>query len=92
MAIISNGRIVQTGAPLDLIVALEGRVWRKTIGKQELDAFRREHEVIATRLFGGLTVIHVLSDRNPGAGFEPMQGGLEDVYFSTLSASRRLAA
>ena len=92
MAIIANGRIVQTGAPLDLIASLEGRVWRKTIGRQELDAYRREHEVIATRLFGGRTVIHVLSDSNPGAGFEPMTGGLEDVYFSTLAATRRIAA
>jgi ABC-type multidrug transport system ATPase subunit len=92
MAIIANGRIVQTGAPADLIKALDGRVWRKTIGRQELDAYRRDHEVIATRLFGGRTVIHVLADRHPGAGFEPMQGGLEDVYFSTLAATRRIAA
>jgi ABC-type multidrug transport system ATPase subunit len=92
MAIIANGRIVQTGAPLDLIKALDGRVWRKTIGRQELDDYRRDHEVIATRLFGGRTVIHVLADRHPGAGFEPMTGGLEDVYFSTLMATRRIAA
>jgi ABC-type multidrug transport system ATPase subunit len=92
MAIIANGRIVQTGAPLDLIKALDGRVWRKTIGRQELDAYRRAHEVIATRLLGGRTVIHVLSDSNPGADFEPMTGGLEDVYFSTLAATRRVAA
>jgi ABC-type multidrug transport system ATPase subunit len=92
MAIIANGRIVRTGAPADLIKALDGRVWRRTIDRQELDAYRREHEVIATRLFGGRTVIHVLSDSNPGAGFEPMTGGLEDVYFSTLAATRRIAA
>jgi hypothetical protein len=36
-------------------------------------------------------VIHVLADKQPGAGFEPVPGGLEDVYFSTLSASRRAA-
>jgi hypothetical protein len=92
MAIIANGRIVQTGAPLDLIKALDGRVWRKTIDRQELEAYRGEHQVIATRLFGGRTVIHVLADRHPGAGFEPMTGGLEDVYFSTLAATRRIAA
>jgi ABC-type multidrug transport system ATPase subunit len=91
MAIIANGRIVERGAPLELIKALDGRVWRKTIGKQELDACRREHEVIATRLLGGRTVVHVLADRHPGDGFEPMQGGLEDVYFSTLAATRRAA-
>lgn len=36
-------------------------------------------------------MIHVLADARPGAGFDPVQGGLEDVYFSTLSASRRAA-
>jgi ABC-type multidrug transport system ATPase subunit len=91
MAIIANGRIVQRGAPLELIKALDGRVWRKTLAKHELEACRREHEVIATRLVGGRTVVHVLADRQPGDGFEPMQGGLEDVYFSTLSATRRAA-
>ena len=92
MAIIANGRIVTSGAPLDLIAALDGRVWRRTIGRNELEACRREHEVIATRLFGGRTVIHVLADRRPGDGFEPVAGGLEDVYFSTLAVSRRAAA
>ena len=42
--------------------------------------------------FAGKTVIHVLADTRPGAGFEPVAGGLEDVYFSTLSASRKVAA
>jgi ABC-type multidrug transport system ATPase subunit len=92
MAIISNGRIVQTGAPLELMASLDGRVWRKTIAKHELEDYRRAHEVIATRLFSGRTVIHVLADSPPGEGFEPVPGGLEDVYFSTLSTARRNAA
>ena len=37
-------------------------------------------------------VIHVLADTAPGAGFDPVQGGLVDVYFSTLAASRRAAS
>ena len=92
MAIIASGRIVQTGAPLDLIASMAGRVWRKTIAKAELEAYRREHEVISTRLLGGRTVIHVLANASPGAGFDAVQGGLEDVYFSTLAGSRRQAA
>ena len=74
MAIIANGRIVQTGAPPTLIKALHGRVWRKTIDRHELDAYRRDHEVIATRLFGGRTVIHVLADSNPGDGLRADDG------------------
>jgi ABC-type multidrug transport system ATPase subunit len=92
MAILALGRIVASGSPVDLMAALEGRVWRRTIDKHELEAFRREHQVIATRLFGGRTVIHVLSDHVPGSGFSPVAGGLEDVYFATLAASRRNAA
>lgn len=92
MAIIASGRIVRTGAPLELIASMAGRVWRKTIARTELDSHRRNHEVIATRLFGGRTVIHVLADANPGDGFASVQGGLEDVYFSTLAGTRRQAA
>ncbi|MBW8860634.1 MAG: ABC transporter ATP-binding protein, partial [Caulobacter sp.] len=52
---------------------------------------KAEHQVISTRLLGGRTVIHVLADQDPGAGFTPVEGGLEDVYFSTLSNTRRAA-
>jgi hypothetical protein len=36
-------------------------------------------------------VVHVLSPNEPGADFAPVEGGLEDVYFSTLSTLRRAA-
>jgi len=91
MAIIAGGRIVRTGAPAALVKELDGRVWIKTIDKAELLALREQHAVISTRLFGGRTVAHVLSDNDPGDGFAPHHGGLEDVYFSTLSASRHAA-
>ncbi len=92
MAIISNGRIVRQGAPAELVQALKGRIWRKTVDRADLKAHERDHDVISTRLFGGRTMIHVLSDSPPGDGFEPVEGGLEDLYFSTLTASRRAAA
>ena len=44
----------------------------------------------STRLFAGRTVIHVLADQQP-EGFAPAPGGLEDVYFSTLAASKKAA-
>jgi ABC-2 type transport system ATP-binding protein len=91
MAIIAGGRIVAAGAPYELIASLKGRMWRKVIEKRNLDAYRARHNVISTRLLGGHIVIHVLSDYNPGTGFEPTQGGLEDVYFSTLASARRAA-
>jgi ABC-2 type transport system ATP-binding protein len=96
MAIMVDGRIVSQGTPAVLIQELRGLVWTKSIAKTELDAARAEWDVIATRLRGGQTVIHVLSQDRPGAGFDPLAAGLEDVYFSTLHrerhASRKAAA
>ncbi len=91
MAIIADGRIVKTGAPAALMAELAGKIWIKTVDKAELEALKKTHQVISTRLFAGRTIAHVLSDTKPGDGFEPHHGGLEDVYFSTLAASRRAA-
>jgi ABC-type multidrug transport system ATPase subunit len=92
MAVLAGGKIQLEGAPVELMQRMSGRVWKKTIDKDALEENRTQHEVISTRLFAGRTVIHVLSDQKPGDGFEAVSGGLEDVYFSTLSASRRAAA
>jgi ABC-2 type transport system ATP-binding protein len=91
MAIICDGRIVREGAPADLVSQLKGRIWKKIIDKAELEAAKVQYKVISTRLLAGRTVIHILSDDNPGDGFTPVEGGLEDVYFSTLSTTRRAA-
>ena len=92
MAVLAGGKIQLEGAPLELMKQLSGRVWKKAIVKEALPEHRARFEVISTRLFAGQTVIHVLADAKPGEGFEPASGGLEDVYFSTLAASRRPAA
>jgi ABC-2 type transport system ATP-binding protein len=89
MAVLASGAIQIEGAPGELIQRLRGRVWKKTAAKADVEAIRARYEVIATRLFAGRTVVHVLADSDPGEGFEPIEGGLEDVYFATLSAVRR---
>jgi ABC-type multidrug transport system ATPase subunit len=91
MAVLAGGRILLEGAPLDLIANTRGRIWQKTIARADLDAIRAQYRVISTRLFAGRTIVHVMADTAPGDGFEPVTGGLEDVYFSTLDASRRAA-
>ena len=91
MAVLANGRIQLEGPPLELIKSTRGRIWMKGIGRGELDGYKERYEVISTRLFAGNTLIHVLSDKDPGKGFKAVEGGLEDVYFSTLAQSRRAA-
>ena len=90
MAVLADGKIRLEGAPGELLDQMKGRVWQKTIAKEELPEYEAKYQVISTRLFAGRTVIHVLADQKPD-GFEPAPGGLEDVYFSTLAASKKAA-
>jgi ABC-2 type transport system ATP-binding protein len=91
MAMMANGKIMLDGAPGELVEKLKGRLWTKAIEHVQVDDYRAAHEVISTRLVGGQTIIHVLADKRPDASFNPALGGIEDVYFSTLAASRRTA-
>ena len=90
MAVLADGRLRLQGKPADLIASTRGKVWKKAIPHSELEQYQASHEVISTRLFAGKTIVHVLSDNRP-EGFDPVEGGLEDVYFSTLSTLRRAA-
>ena len=92
MAVLAAGRIQLEGAPLDLMERARGTVWAKTIAREDLERYGQRHEVISTRLFAGRTIIHVLSEKDPGDGFAAVDGGLEDVYFATLARTRRAAA
>jgi len=91
MAVMIDGRVQLEGAPLELIRSTRGRIWMKTIDRSTLPQYRERYEIISTRLFAGQTILHVLSDRDPGDGFTPADAGLEDVYFSTLASARRAA-
>jgi len=87
MAIINQGEVLLTGDPLRVMQALRGRVWKKLIEKAELPALQASERVISSRLFAGKTVVHVLADSAPDAGFEQVSPGLEDVYFSEIKNS-----
>jgi ABC-2 type transport system ATP-binding protein len=91
MAVLVDGRVQVEGAPLELIRATRGRIWTKTIDRGALPRYRERYEILATRLFAGRTILHVLSDGDPGDGFAPAEAGLQDVYFSTLLHARRAA-
>jgi ABC-type multidrug transport system ATPase subunit len=86
MAIIGQGQVLLAGEPTEAIRSLEGRVWRRTIDKAELDGYRARMTILSTRLAGGRTLLHVLADTLPEAGFEAVAPDLEDVYFGRLRA------
>jgi ABC-type multidrug transport system ATPase subunit len=86
MAIIGQGQVLLAGEPHEAIRSLEGRVWRRSIDKAELDSYRARMNILSTRLAGGRTLLHVLADGRPGEGFEPVAPDLEDVYFGRRRA------
>ncbi len=92
MAVLAGGRIVAQGEPRALIAGLEGRIWARAIERSELEAWRARATVIATRLREGRTLLRVLADASPGAGFQAVPATLEDVYFATLAQARPAAA
>ena len=91
MAVLADGRVRLEGAPQELIDATRGRIWMKVVERGELADVRGRHEVLSTRLFAGRTIVHILSDKDPGNGFTVVDAGLQDVYFSTLALARRAA-
>jgi len=91
MAVLADGRVQVEGSPQELIHSTRGRIWMKVVDRAELAEVRERYEVLSTRLFAGRTVVHILSDGDPGHGFTTVNAGLADVYFSTLAQSRRAA-
>ncbi len=84
MAIINQGQVCLKGNPLQILENLKGRVYKKTIEKLELKAYKQDYKVISEKLFLGKPTIHILSDANPGDGFSLINAELEDVYFSEI--------
>jgi ABC-type multidrug transport system ATPase subunit len=92
MAMIAKGKVLVDGRPQDAIDALRSRVWRRSVGQEQLDDYEQRFAVLSTRLVGGTPQINVFSDSQPDAGFAMVEPDLEDVYFLQLRATRHAAA
>jgi ABC-type multidrug transport system ATPase subunit len=92
MAIIHHGRIVVEGRPEELTSQLKGRIWRRAVPREALADLQARCRVISSRLSAGQTVVHVLADGPPEAGFEAVEGGVEDLYFASVREDRHQAA
>ena len=85
MAIIDRGEILLEAEPLRAVEELRGRIWRRVVRRDELEAVEREHGVISTKLLAGRTLVRVYGESRPGPDFEHAEPELEDVYFSTMA-------
>ena len=84
MAIMGGGRILLKGHPAEVIDHLQGSIYAKFINRNEVEDYEERHRVLFSTLVGGRTKIHILSEQDPGNGFEAMSPNLESVYFATL--------
>ena len=85
LAIIDRGEILLTGTPARAIADLRGRIWRRSVTREELPALERERSLISTKLMAGQTIAHVYAEESPGAEFEPVEPDLKDVYFAVMA-------
>ena len=85
MAIIHEGKVLLTGAPLELARSLHGRIWQKVIPRPDLAAYKAKLPVISSRLVTGKTLIRVYGESIPEPDFEPVEPDLEDVYFWSVT-------
>ncbi len=84
-AIICQGELLYKGTPDDAIKLVEGKVYTKSIDKNDILAYKKDYNLISTQLKTGNLNIRIISDVDPGYGFSPSPAVLEDVYFSTIS-------
>ena len=84
-AIICQGELMYKGTPDDAIKLVEGKVYTKSIDKNDILAYKKDYNLISTQLKTGNLNIRIISDVDPGYGFTPSPAVLEDVYFSTIS-------
>ena len=86
MAIIASGRVLLSGSPAGLAAQLDGKIWEKTINRQELEQIKSEYRLISSGLQSGKLKLHIYAAEDPGNGFSQTAAGLEDLYFNSLRA------
>jgi ABC-2 type transport system ATP-binding protein len=84
-AIICQGEVLYAGEPDLAVAGLEGKIYTKAIGKEELAGYQQRYKVISTQLKAGRLHIRIIRDAAPEDGFVAAPPNLEDVYFSNIA-------
>lgn len=84
-AVIHGGKLLVQESPARATAQLQGKIWSKTVAKNQLEQVEAKRQVVSSRLSMGKTQVHIYADEDPGDGFivrsEP---ALEDFYFSVI--------
>lgn len=92
MAILNGGKILSHQTPKEAVKSLAGKMWKKVIDREDLEAEEAKFNVISSSFNDDNTVnIRVMADANPGDGFQSVDANLEDVYFTTLGQDKEVS-
>ncbi len=85
MAIMNGGRILHQEKPLEATQSIQGKIWTKSIGKEELDDFSNRLTVLSSSYNPDNSIlIRVFADQQIDDSFASAKPNLEDVYFIAL--------
>ena len=81
MAIFNKGKVVFDGTPAEALSQIDHKIFSKAIDKAQLPDYEKQYNSLTAKLVGGKPTIYIYADQDPGEGFAPVEGGLEEVYF-----------
>lgn len=85
MAILNGGRILKHTTPQEAAKELEGKIWTKTITRDELEHQEKMYDILSSNYNQDNTLnIRVFSDEKPSREFIEAEAQLDDVYFIAL--------
>ncbi|WP_299680382.1 ABC transporter ATP-binding protein [uncultured Dokdonia sp.] len=86
MAILNGGTILAQSTPKELVSNLEGKIWKTSTSRDEIDTLQATHNVISSSFNDANDLdVRVYGEVSPGAAFRSVSPTLEDVYFTTLN-------
>lgn len=85
IAILNGGEILFEGTPTSGEEVLNGKIWMRTIDREQYDEFNLKYDVISSNFNPDNTLnIRVYSESQPNETFIAASPILEDVYFVSL--------
>lgn len=83
VAFIQKGKVLEVGTPDDLVQNIAGKVWRRTIERNQLAEFSHL-KIISTHLKSGKLDVLVWAESQPENGFSQVIPDLENLYFALM--------
>ena len=93
MAILNGGKILAQATPRAMVAALQGKIWTVVSEREHVEHLQNTYNVISSSFNeDNKLIVRVFSDEQPTPEFVSASASLEDVYFTTLSNDRFIAA